>query len=164
MYMGTHNKRQANRTANKTKDGKIHNLRYRDHTLPYFVKSSILQLPELVEHATLCYVQSGIHQDSPYNIKALWNVREQTRTDLRDQGIMLAYPVSHKEYINTLPALEQAKIWDNKHDKYVKEGKPLSYKQTNKQNYIMEYISKMTPEERDNILHQTTDRGQNTTT
>ena len=83
---------------------KIHNLRYRDHTLPYFVRSSILQLPELVEHTTLCYVQSGIHQESPYNIKALWNIREQTRTDLRDRGIMLAYPVSQKEYVNTLPA------------------------------------------------------------
>ena len=50
-------------TKQKMAIWKIHNLRYRDHTLPYFVKSSILQLPELVEHTTLCFVQSGNHQD-----------------------------------------------------------------------------------------------------
>ena len=69
---------------------------------------------------------------------------------------MLAYPVSQKEYVNTLPAEVQAKIWNNQqHDKYVKEGKPLSYKLHNKQTYITEYISKMTQEERDTILHHT---------
>ena len=35
---------------------KVFNLRYRDHTLPYFVKGSILQLRELITHTTLCYM------------------------------------------------------------------------------------------------------------
>ena len=71
----------------------------------------------------------------------------------------------HKEYIQHPPHsttgkdMEQSAI-----NKDVKEGKPLSYKQTNKQTYIMDYISKLTPEERDTILHQTIDQGQNTTT
>ena len=70
---------------------------------------------------------------------------------------MLAYPVSQKEYVNTLPTVVQVKIWNNQqNEKYVEEGKPLSYKQNNKQTYIMEYISKMTREERDAILHHTT--------
>ena len=124
---------------------KIHNLRYRDHTLPYFVKSSILQLPELVEHTTLCYIQLGIHQNSPYNIKALWNIREQTRTNLRDREIMLDYPVSQKEYINTLPAVVQAKIWNNQqHDKDVKEGKPQGQiNQPTNQQTLMQYLGSM---------------------
>ena len=93
------------------------------------------------------------------------NKRTNTHTDRRDIGIMLDYPVSQKEYMNSLPAVVHAKIWNNQqHDKFVKEGKPLSYKQTNKQTYIMKYISKLTPEERDTILHQTTDQDRNNTT
>ena len=72
---------------------------------------------------------------------------------------MLDYPVSPKESINNLPAVIQAKIWNNQnHDKEAKEGKPLSYKLHNKHTYITDYISKMTPEDRDTILHHTTDK------
>ena len=39
---------------------KIFNLRYRDHTNKYFLDTSILKLPELIEHTTICYMQSGV--------------------------------------------------------------------------------------------------------
>ena len=43
----------------------IHNLRYRDHTNEYFVKSNILKVPELMDYTTLCYIQSGLQDYSP---------------------------------------------------------------------------------------------------
>ena len=66
------------------------NLRYRDHTNKYFIEASILKLPELIEHTTVCYMQSGI-MESPSHIKNLRKIRKQARDDLRDQQIQLAY-------------------------------------------------------------------------
>ena len=69
---------------------------------------------------------------------------------------MLDYPVTSKEYISSLPAVIHAKLWNNQtHDKFVKEGKPTSYKPANKQTYIMSYISTLSPDKRDLILPQT---------
>ena len=113
---------------------KIHNLRYCDHTT---ILCQIFDLlSEIIEPTTLCYVQLGINQYSPFNIKSLWKIRDQTLIDLRDKSVMLNYAVSHKEYIKSLPAVVQAKLWNNQtHDKFVKEQKPTSYKLKSKQTY-----------------------------
>ena len=71
---------------------KVFNLKYRDHTLPYFVKGSILQLRELIIRTTLCYIQSGLSEHSPPNVKLLWSIKTQNRTDLRHKCIMLDFP------------------------------------------------------------------------
>lgn len=132
---------------------KIYNLKYRDHTKPYFVKGNILQLPELIIHTTLCYTQSGLHTDSPGNVKSLWDVKLQSRTDLRDKGIKLNYPRTPKEYINNLAPIQQAKIWNNQEaDKFTKELKPNSYKRLSKAVKIADYINNLTPEEKEIIF------------
>ena len=53
---------------------KVFNLRYRDHTLPYFAKAGILQLSNLIRHTTLCYIQSRLSEHAPPNVKQLWNI------------------------------------------------------------------------------------------
>ena len=54
---------------------KVFNLRYRDHTLPYFVKGGILQLKELIKHTRLYYIQSGLLEHAPSNVKQLWTIK-----------------------------------------------------------------------------------------
>ena len=131
----------------------IHNLKYRTHTLPYFVKSKILQLPELIDHTTLCYIQSGLHKDSPLHIQDLWSKRTTQRTDLRSQGITLHIPVSHSRLVNESPSSNHSRVWNNQpHNKATKEGSPGAFKHANKFDLLSEYLDDMTPEERDIAL------------
>ena len=83
-------------TKHKKAIRKIYNLRYRDHTKPYFVKGRILQLPELIKHTTLCYIQSGIPHTSPQNVQKLWTQKQESR-ELRDTGIKLAFKVNNRD-------------------------------------------------------------------
>jgi hypothetical protein len=126
----------------------IFRLPYKAHTLPYFVKGNILQLPELIRHSTLCYIQSGIEQQSPFHVKALWRPRSQSQHLLREKGIMLDYPVSHKEYINRLPLICQAKLWNNQpFDKELKTSSRNLYKSRTKFAMINDYFQFLTEEE-----------------
>jgi hypothetical protein len=126
----------------------IFRLKYRAHTLPYFVKGNILQLPELVKHATLCYIQSGLEKASPYHVKALWTPRAQPKHLLRDNGIMLTYPLSSKEHINRLPLIAQAKLWNNQpFSRDVKESSRNLYKSRTKYEMINNYFDLLTKEE-----------------
>ena len=132
---------------------KVFNLKYRDHTLPFFFKGNILQLNELITHTILCYIQSGLSEHSPPNVKRLWNIKTQNRTDLRDKGIILDFPVCSKHSINQLPLVAHAKIWNNQgKEKYVKELKPFTYKSQSKQSLLGSYLTTMSPEERDIAL------------
>ena len=100
-------------------------------------KGSILQLRELITHTTLCYIQSGLSEHSPPNVKQLWNIKTQNRTDLRDKGIILDFPVCGKHSINQVPLVAHAKLWNNQgKEKYVKELKPNTYKAQSKQSLL----------------------------
>ena len=121
-----------------------YNLRYRDHTKPYFVKGRILQLPELIEHTTLCYIQSGIHSTSPLNVQKLWTQKHDTR-ELPDKGIKLAYKVSNRDYINNLPPVRHVKIWNNQTNSIkFQADKPILYKAKLKDKYLGFYVSSYT--------------------
>ena len=100
-------------TKQKKAIRKIFNLRYREHTLPFFLEASILRLPELIEHTTLCYIHSGLANDSPSHIRKLWREKEMTRENLRERGKKLDYILSPKQWINALPPISQAKLWNN---------------------------------------------------
>ena len=62
---------------------KVHGLKNRDHTHSSFVESRVLKLDDLIEHTTLCYVQSGMHSTSLAHIKKLSTIHESERTGLR---------------------------------------------------------------------------------
>jgi hypothetical protein len=126
----------------------VFRLKYNTHTLPYFVKGNILQLPELVRHSTLCYVQSGLENNSPFHVKALWRPRLQQQIQLRQRGIILDFPVTAKEWINRLPLICQAKLWNNQpYDKEVKERSRQAYKAHVKFDLINSYFDHLSVEE-----------------
>ena len=134
-------------TKQKKAIRKIYNFRYRDHTKPYFVRGRILQLPELIEHTTLCYIQSGIHSTSPNNVQKLWRQKLDTR-ELRDKGIKLDFIVSNRDYINNLPPIRHAKIWNNQlNSTEFQADKPTLYKAKLKDRYLCDYVSSYTEEE-----------------
>ena len=131
-------------TKQKKPIRKIYNLRYRDHTKPYFVRGRILQLPELIEHTTLCYIQSGIHSTSPSNEQKLWRQKLDMR-ELRDKGIKLDFKVSNRDYINNLPPIRHAKIWNNQSNSIeFQADKPPLYKAKLKDRYLCDYVSSYT--------------------
>ena len=68
---------------------KIYNLQYRDHTNDYYIASRILKLPNLLKHSTMCYIQSRLHEDSPWHIYELWKIKPTRRDDLRYTGLKL---------------------------------------------------------------------------
>ena len=118
---------------------KIYNLKYRDHTLEFFAKGNILQLPELVEYTALTYIHSGISKKSPYNVQQLWTIRERHRDNMRDTGSLLEYPRSSLQWVNNLPTVAQAKLWNN--CKLVKDVKPSIFKLDCKKAYLNRYPS-----------------------
>ena len=117
---------------------KVHNLRYRDHTNEFFAKSHILKLDELIEYTTLCYMQSGLWEHSPFHVRELWTIKQQTRENLRSNGIRLQYVASNKQWINNLAPVQQVKIWN----KCIleKDISPSTFKQNCKLHYISDYI------------------------
>jgi len=132
---------------------KIMNLSNQEHTRPYFIKLNILQFPELIDHATLCYIQSGLSPLSPANVKALWKIRSQERTNLRDRGILLDMPVTSYGIVNHLPPVTHAKLWNN--TTLSPSDKKLStkaFKMHSKNEQILQYLDNLTPEEQEIIL------------
>ena len=115
---------------------KIFNLKYRDHTNEYFLKGDILKLPELVEHTTICYMQTGLFH-SPQHISNLWKVRDQEREDLRDRQLQLDYKITSKQWINDLPPISQAKLWNK--DIQIKNNEIDYFKQQSKIHFIKRY-------------------------
>ena len=99
----------------------IYALQYRDHTNDYFYQSKILKVPELMEHTTLCYIQSGIAPSSPEHIRQLWDEKVPTTEILRYKGKKLNYPTTSKDWINRQAPIAQAKLWnENEIDTAVK--------------------------------------------
>ena len=112
--MGDGNTREAQETPYTTKKSirKIYNLRYRDHTLKYFWTNKILQVPELLEFSTLTYIQSGIQDTTPTHVRALGQIQQSNRDNLRSHNIRLSHPVTGRQYINYLPPVWQAKLFN----------------------------------------------------
>jgi hypothetical protein len=115
---------------------KVYNLKYRDHTLSYFRDNSILQLPELVEHMTLCFIQSSTGKFAPPHIKKLWPPRERQER-LRGNNLMIDYPFSEKQYVNNLPPIAQAKLWNK--DNQDKDLEYSDFKRNCKEFYLQKY-------------------------
>ena len=120
---------------------KINNLKYSDHTLQHFLDNQILELPELIEHTTLCYISSGIFHKSPYNVKKLWTLHETWREDLRVKGQKLYFKVTPKQWINNLPPIAGAKLWNN--TEIDTKMKPSLFKNECKQHYLDRYRKKL---------------------
>jgi len=116
---------------------KIYNLRYKDHTHEFFSKAKILKLQDLLEHTTLCYMQSGLHETSPNHVKRLWQIKSQPREALRDQGVKIHYKLTKKEWINQLAPIAQAKLWNN--CKLDKSCKPNAFKNKSKNTILKQY-------------------------
>ena len=116
---------------------KIYNLKYRDHTHEYFIKGKILKLPELIKHSIMCYMQSGVWTYSPEHIKNLWQIRTSEVNYLRDTTLKMTYTVTSKQWINDLPPITHAKLWNNytqpKHDE------PKDFKRYSKYDLLKEY-------------------------
>ena len=124
-------------TKQKKAIRKIFNLKYREHTLPFFLEAGILRLPELVKHTTMCYIHSGLSRHSPLHIHNLWRLREVNRENLRDRGKKLDYTLSQKQYINALPPIAQAKLWNLNE---IETGvEPVTFKNNSKFQYMIEY-------------------------
>ena len=117
---------------------KIFNLKYRDHTNGYFAKSSILKLDDLIEHTTLCYIQSGLAENSPYHVRELWKIKSQNRENLRNNGLRLQYAASNRQWVNDLAPVRQAKLWNA--CKLEKDIKPSIFKVNSKVHYLSDYI------------------------
>ena len=59
------------------------------------------------------------------------------RENLRDQGKKLDYTLSQKQYINDLPPIAQAKLWN--HNEIAPGVEPVAFKSNSKFQYMIEY-------------------------
>ena len=101
------------------------------------MEASILRLPELIKHTTMCYMHSGLSRHSPLHISRLWKEREQSRENLRDRGKQLDYPVNPKQWVNDLSPIAQAKLWNN--TSIDKSVEPATFKSNSKYSYMTQY-------------------------
>ena len=95
--------------------------------MQYFVKSNILQLPELIKHQTLCYIHTGIN--GPPNVQQLWTTYNNPRGDTRTSEKQLTYKSTHLQWIHNLAPIAQVKLWNRS----LQEGldwrvTPITYK------------------------------------
>ena len=124
-------------TKQKLAIRKIHNLPYREHTKFYFLKSEILQLPELIQHITLCYMKTGL--TGPSNVRALWTQNTIERENRRHE-YMLVYTHTNKQWIHNLAPIAQAKLWNQKIAAGMHTDVPTSsFKRESRLNYLLSY-------------------------
>ena len=119
---------------------KIYNLKYRDHTMQYFVKGNILQLPELIIHQTLCYIHTGL--TGPPNIQQLWTIYTNQREESRTSDMHLTYNSTNKNWLHCLAPISQVKIWNQA----MREGldwrvTPITFKAHSKYKQHQKYIN-----------------------
>ena len=116
---------------------KVFNLKYRDHTNSYFANSHILKLEDLIEHTTLCYMNSGLQVKSPSHIKDLWSVKDNGREGLRSTYTKINHIISPRQWINDLPPNRQARLW-NKSELEI-NAKTNVFKANNKKRILNKY-------------------------
>ena len=123
---------------------KIHNLPYKEHTLYFFTKSEILQLPELIQYMTLSYIKSGLV--GPQHVQNLWTRNTQGREG-RYSDRQLRYETTSKQWIHNLAPIAQVKLWNSK----IQEGMQtvmtdLSFKQRIKDEFLIQYCETLKSE------------------
>ena len=70
-------------------------------------------------------------------ISDLWRVREMNHENLRDRAKKIDYPMSQKQWINSLPPIAQAKLWNV--NEIETGAEPLTFKSNSKYRYIVQY-------------------------
>lgn len=116
---------------------KVFNLKYRDHTHSSFTNARILKLEDLIEHTTLCYLNSSICTNAPDHVRALWQLKESGKEGLRCTDTKLSTVFSHRQWINDLPPNRQARLWNN--NKLVTTNKLGQFKEKNKKRVLQRY-------------------------
>ena len=89
---------------------KIYDLPYREQSLYYFTKARILQLPELIQYMTLCYIKSGLV--GPVHIHSLWKRLASERGEGRYSDKMLTYGPTSRQWLHNLARIAQVKLWN----------------------------------------------------
>ena len=64
-------------------------------------------------------------------------IKKKTLENLRDRGIQIDYPLSTKQWINALPPIAQAKLWNNTSIR--KDVAKTTFKLDSKMEYQSEY-------------------------
>ena len=82
-------------------------------------------------------MQKGLHRFAHTHISRLWTVRQQEREDLRDQSVKLSFPVTGKQWINDLPPISHAKLWNE--DTQPRNNEPEEFKRYSKQYFLSNY-------------------------
>ena len=85
----------------------------------------------------MCYIQSGLHFESPYHVSSLWTVKTPSAINLRQTGLSLEYTLSKKGWITKLAPTAQAKLWNN--STLDKSPKPQEFKTISKDHYLSLY-------------------------
>ena len=112
-------------------------LKCRDHTHNSFTKGAILKLPDLIEHTTLCYLHSGLADNSPNHVKQLWNYNMTNREASRQTFPNIKPIISPRQWINDLLPNWQARLWNT--SKINRMLKPIAFKTKNKLDILTSY-------------------------
>ena len=129
---------------------KVYNLSNREHTKPFFIMGKILQMPELIDHTTITYIQSGTHENSPEHITKLWNLKPESSQNLRDTRKKFIQPMTKKQWILNLPAGSHAQIWNNSSFNHEQmKLKPQEFKELSKRKALESYQENLTEEEQE---------------
>ena len=96
-------------------------------------------------------------------MQKLWTQKLDTR-ELRDKGIKLDFKVSNRNYINNLPPVRHAKIWNSQtNSTEFQADKPILYKAKLIDRYLCEYVSSYTEVEleiHNNLIQRQEDNSQ----
>ena len=82
-------------------------------------------------------MQSGVWTYSPEHIKNLWQIRTSENNYLRDTTLKMTYTMTTKQWINDLPPITHAKIWNN--NTQPKHDEPKYYKRYSKLDLLKQY-------------------------
>ena len=83
-------------------------------------------------------------EKSRNTINSLWTIKAQSEHNLRDRGISLDYKVYSLEWINNLPDIKQARLWNSQNqDVTFLNAKPGSYIVKSKFEFLLEYFNKL---------------------
>ena len=104
----------------------------------------LLQLPELIDYTTLCYIKSGV--SGPPNVRALWTLSTNER-DNRRQQYTLSYNHTPKQWIHNLAPIAQVKLWNHHLNEGMGTACPISqFKNACKLKFLLSYRDELQKE------------------
>ena len=128
-------------TKQKAAIHKIYYLCFRDHAKFYYLK---LELPELIDYTTLCYIKSRV--SGPPYVRALCTLTTNPR-DNRHQQYTLSYTHSPKQCIHNLAPIAQVKLWNRRLNEGMGTACPISqFKIACKLKFLLSYRDKLQEE------------------